>query len=85
LEKLLCTASVPSFLVTLATDYSGQAPFNDMQVCRVYIGSFNANVPIRTDLNPDGVKLFEKEQADLLQDLYEIPQRSCDRRVSPLF
>eukprot|EP00884_Botryococcus_braunii_P005177 jgi/Botrbrau1/14660/Bobra.0108s0021.1 len=56
--------------------------FRTPEVCRVYIGSFNANVPIRSDLNPDGVKLFEKEQADLLQDLYEIPQRSCDRRVN---
>ncbi len=51
------------------------------QVCKVYIGSFNADVPLRTDLNPNGAELFEREQGDLLQDLYEIPQRSCDRKA----
>ena len=51
------------------------------QVCKVYIGSFNADKPIRTDMNPSGEDLFNKEQADLLQDLFEIPQRSCDRKV----
>ena len=58
------------------------------QVCKVYIGSFNADKPIRTDVNPSGEDLFNKEQADLLQDLFEIPQRSCDRKVlssSPAF
>lgn len=53
-----------------------------LQVCKVYLGSFNDR-PIRTDLNPHGRELFEKEQQNLLQDLYEIPQRSCDRKVSP--
>ena len=53
------------------------------QVCKVYIGSFNADVPVRTDLNPHGAELFAHEQADLLQDLYEIPQRSCDRKARP--
>lgn len=47
----------------------------------MYIGSFNADKPIRTDMNPSGEELFNKEQADLLQDLFEIPQRSCDRKV----
>ena len=51
------------------------------QVCKVYIGSFNADVPVRTDLNPHGAELFAHEQTDLLQDLYEIPQRSCDRKA----
>lgn len=51
-----------------------------LQVCKVYLGSFN-DKPIRTDLNPNGKELFEKEQQNLLQDLYEIPQRSCDRKV----
>ena len=51
-----------------------------MQVCRVYLGSFN-DKPIRSDLNPNGKELFEKEQEALLNDLYEIPQRSCDRKV----
>ena len=50
------------------------------QVCKVYLGSFN-DKPIRTDLNPHGKELFEKEQENLLQDLYEIPQRSCDRKA----
>ena len=53
-----------------------------MQVCKVYIGSFNADKPIRTDMNPSGEELFNKEQSDLLQDLFEIPQRSCDRKVT---
>ena len=52
-----------------------------LQVCKVYIGSFNADKPIRTDMNPSGEELFQKEQSDLLQDLFEIPQRSCDRKV----
>ena len=26
--------------------------------------------------------LFEKVEADLLQDLYDIPQRACDRKAS---
>lgn len=51
----------------------------------MYIGSFNADKPIRTDLNPAGLELFEKEQADLLQDLFDIPQRACDRKASALF
>ena len=50
-------------------------------MCKVYIGSFNADKPVRSDLNPAGVELFEKEQSDLLQDLYDIPQRACDRKV----
>ena len=54
------------------------------QVCKVYIGSFNADRPVRTDLNPAGAELFEKEQADLLQDLYDIPQRACDRKAGSL-
>lgn len=54
-----------------------------LQVCKVYIGSFNADKPVRSDLNPAGVELFEKEQSDLLQDLYDIPQRACDRKVWP--
>ncbi|CAL8464390.1 g3925 [Coccomyxa elongata] len=56
--------------------------FRSPEVCKVYIGSFNADKPIRTDLNPAGQELFEKEQADLLQDLFDIPQRACDRKVN---
>jgi EH domain-containing protein 1 len=50
-------------------------------VCRVYIGSFNADVPIRQDINPNGKALFEAEQTDLLNDLSDIPARGCDRKV----
>ncbi|KAI3433598.1 hypothetical protein D9Q98_003408 [Chlorella vulgaris] len=56
--------------------------FRSPEVCRVYIGSFNASQPIRDDVNPTGKSLFEKEQEDLLHDLYDIPARSCDRRVN---
>lgn len=56
--------------------------FRAPEVCRVYIGSFNAATPIREDVNPTGKKLFEKEQEDLLHDLYDIPARSCDRKVN---
>ncbi|KAK2080274.1 hypothetical protein QBZ16_000127 [Prototheca wickerhamii] len=56
--------------------------FRAPEVCRVYIGSFNAGHPIREDVNPLGRALFEKEQEDLLHDLYEIPARSCDRKVN---
>jgi EH domain-containing protein 1 len=44
--------------------------------------SFNAGHPIREDVNPTGRSLFEREQEDLLHDLYDIPARSCDRRVN---
>lgn len=32
------------------------------EVCRVYIGSFNGLNPIREDVNPNCVPLFQKEQ-----------------------
>ena len=32
--------------------------------------------------NTLGSLLFEKEQADLLRDLQEIPSRACDRKVN---
>lgn len=56
--------------------------FGSPEVCRVYIGSFNADAPIRDDVNPTGKALFEREQEDLLHDLYAIPARSCDRKVN---
>lgn len=54
--------------------------FRSPEVCRVYLGSFNAGRPINDacDLKP----LLEKEQKDLLDDLYEIPARSADRKAS---
>lgn len=36
--------------------------FRSPEVCRVYIGSFNASNPIRDDVNPTCKPLFEKEQ-----------------------
>lgn len=56
--------------------------FRSPEVCRVYIGSFNGSCSIREDVNPAGKQLFEKEQEDLLHDLYDIPARSCDRKVN---
>jgi len=56
--------------------------FKSPEVCKVYIGSFNAGKAIREDVNPLGKLLFAKEQEDLLEDLYEIPQRSTDRKVN---
>lgn len=56
--------------------------FRSPEVCRVYIGSFNAGRVINEEKNPHGKELFEKEQEDLLNDLYDIPKRSCDRKVN---
>ena len=78
--------SSPSSNVCLAESTTPkEEPFRRLagQVCKVYLGSFNAGAPIRSDLNPAGRELFEKEQGALLNDLYEIPQRSCDRKVRP--
>lgn len=56
--------------------------FRSPEVCRVYIGSFNVGRVISEEKNPHGKELFEKEQEDLLHDLYDIPRRSCDRKAS---
>lgn len=56
--------------------------FKTPEVCRVYVGSFNADAPISTAKNPHGLSLFEAEQKELLTSLYEIPQRSCDRKIN---
>ncbi|KAF5840775.1 hypothetical protein DUNSADRAFT_15633 [Dunaliella salina] len=56
--------------------------FKTPEVCRVYTGSFNSNAPIRTDRNPNGKSLFEAEERELLDSLYAIPERSCDRKVN---
>jgi EH domain-containing protein 1 len=53
----------------------------DCRSLQVYIGSFNSEAPIDKSKNPNCVELFEAEQAQLLHDLYEIPSRSCDRKV----
>lgn len=56
--------------------------FKSPEVCRVYVGSFNSDAPISEDKNPYGRPLFEAEQKELLASLYEIPQRSCDRKIN---
>ncbi len=43
--------------------------FKSPEVCRVYIGSFNAGHPINMEKNPAGKALFEAEQDDLLKVL----------------
>ena len=55
--------------------------FMTPEVCKVYVGSFNTEPPREGDdrMNAD---LFEKEQADLRDDLMDIPRRSCDRKVN---
>uniref|UniRef100_A0A7S0QT92 Uncharacterized protein n=1 Tax=Pyramimonas obovata TaxID=1411642 RepID=A0A7S0QT92_9CHLO len=55
--------------------------FGTPEVCRVYVGSFNTE-PINTAKNPVGEQLFLSEQGDLIKDLYDIPHRSCDRKVN---
>lgn len=52
------------------------------EVVKVYIGSFNADRPISTAVNPQFKDLFEKEQSNLLADLYDMPHRSCDRKIN---
>lgn len=58
--------------------------FKNPEVCRVYVGSFNGDKSVRDDINPSGKELFEAEQADLMVDLFEIPKRSCDRKINEL-
>lgn len=48
--------------------------FKTPEVCKVYVGSFNCDAPIREDKNPFGKALFEQEHKELLQALYECPQ-----------
>mmetsp|Transcript_17926 Transcript_17926/g.38464 ORF Transcript_17926/g.38464 Transcript_17926/m.38464 type:complete len:626 (+) Transcript_17926:389-2266(+) len=56
--------------------------FRSPEVCKVYVGSFNSDAPISEDKNPYGKALFEAEQKELLSALYEIPQRSADRKIN---
>ncbi|KAG2500095.1 hypothetical protein HYH03_001679 [Edaphochlamys debaryana] len=56
--------------------------FRSPEVCKVYVGSFNSEAPINEKVNPYGKPLFEAEQKQLLADLYEIPQRSTDRKIN---
>lgn len=55
--------------------------FRTPEVCKVTVGSFS-NAPIREDKNPYAKTIFEAEQKDLLDALYECPQRSCDRKIN---
>lgn len=53
--------------------------FRSPEVCRVYMGSFNTKeIKDECELK----KLLEKEQEDLLADLFMIPERSMDRKVN---
>jgi EH domain-containing protein 1 len=61
--------------------------FSSPEVPRVYIGSFSdesksAKSRKSTSSSPMWTSLFEKEQEDLLHDLYGLPKISCDRRVN---
>eukprot|EP00798_Chlamydomonas_sp_ICE-L_P032141 gene32141-16666_t len=56
--------------------------FKSPEVCRVYVGSFNSEAPISTEKNPAGKEFFESEERELLQSLYDCPQRSADRKVN---
>jgi len=56
--------------------------FKSPEVCKVYIGSFNSDAPINAEKNPHCKELFLAEQEQLLADLYEIPHRSCDRKIN---
>jgi hypothetical protein len=56
--------------------------FRSPEVCKVYVGSFNCDAPIREDKNPFAKAMFEAEQKELLNALYETPQRSCDRKIN---
>ena len=55
--------------------------FMTPEVCKVYVGSFNDKPP-STENNSLGAELFAKEQEDLMKDLLDVPQRSCDRKVN---
>eukprot|EP00899_Mesostigma_viride_P011205 jgi/Mesvir1/20085/Mv13333-RA.1 len=52
------------------------------EVTRVYIGSFNDKPTTADPSNPLGGALFTAEQNDLLNDLRDIPKKSCDRKVN---
>lgn len=47
--------------------------------------SFNDNYINDSMSGPLGNELFQKEQADLLSDLKDIPKKACDRKVSFYF
>ena len=55
--------------------------FMTPEVCKVYVGSFNTE-PIRTDMNDLAAEIFEKEHEALMNDLMNIPAKSCDRKVN---
>lgn len=59
--------------------------FKTPEVVRVYIGSFGDQPGGGggAGRNPQCAGLFEQEQAALLDDLHEIPQRCCDRKGGP--
>ncbi len=58
--------------------------FSSPEVPRVYIGSFSDESKRKASSSTSQMwtSLFEKEQEDLLHDLYGLPKISCDRRVN---
>ena len=60
--------------------------FSSPEVPRVYIGSFSDESRMKKGTSASASQmwssLFEKEQEDLLHDLYSMPKISCDRRVN---
>jgi len=54
--------------------------FGSPEVCRVYLGSFNADRTVRPGCELEG--LFRREQEALLNDLLAIPSKAGDRKVS---
>ncbi|CAM8948708.1 unnamed protein product [Rhodiola kirilowii] len=55
---------------------------NTPEVMRVYIGSFSDKCVSEAAAGPLGKELFEKEQENLLADLWDIPKKACDRRIN---
>lgn len=51
------------------------------EVMRVYIGSFQENT---SGLDPFTATLYEKETADLLDDLYSLPRSSSVRKINDI-
>ena len=78
--------SVPTNVTTTKTNAhpTKQNPIEQVlktpEVLRVYIGSFWDQPLMYDQLQP----LFEKEEADLMHDLKELPRRSAVRKINDL-
>ena len=76
----LTTTTTPQQQQRRTTTDNAPQVFKTPEVCRVYIGSFNADAPIDARKNPECAGLFARERDALLDDLRDIPARSCDRK-----